>query len=113
MVFHLGLQQRIDNYKEESEETINRPPKRPHENLKEVLVTGARGYLREIEFEIYLLNNAVGLENLTVDPRPRVYSGDGTWDFSEAIASWATVGRQRVCELILGEAGLNVEVLIM
>ncbi|PON67517.1 F-box domain containing protein [Parasponia andersonii] len=109
----LELHQRIDNYKEVSEEVNHRPPKCPHENLKEVLVSGACGYVRETEIEIYLLNNAVELKKLTIDPRPRVYSGDGTWGSSEAIASWATEGRDRVSQLILGEAGPNVEVFIL
>ncbi|KAK9283096.1 hypothetical protein L1049_011326 [Liquidambar formosana] len=46
----------------------------PHDHLKEVVITGMRGYLSEIEIAIYLLNNAMTLDRMEIDPRQRLRS---------------------------------------
>ncbi|KAK9277044.1 hypothetical protein L1049_006583 [Liquidambar formosana] len=48
---------------------IRKPPMFPHDHLKEVVITGMRGYLSEIEIAIYLLNNAMTLDRMEIDPR--------------------------------------------
>ncbi|KAM7251225.1 hypothetical protein ACFE04_023108 [Oxalis oulophora] len=57
--------------------------------LHEVLITGASGYSREIEFVLYLLNNAKALRKISIDPQGRYYEGDGKWQ---------TMGMNVLCE---------------
>ncbi|XAR65165.1 hypothetical protein NMG60_11009178 [Bertholletia excelsa] len=76
----------------------------PHERLREVLITGAIGHVHEIEIAVCLLKNAVLLEKMTIDPRPRYYTGEGEWDVAQARGSWMTHGRKKVVECIRSEA---------
>ncbi|XP_022726719.1 F-box/LRR-repeat protein 13-like [Durio zibethinus] len=72
---------------------INRPSSCPHSHLKEVLITGAYGNMTEIEIAVYLLNNAIVLQKMVIDPRIRYYNRSGTCETREACARWAAMGR--------------------
>lgn len=90
------------------------PPKYPHGNLKEITITGIRGHSSEIAIAIYLLQNAIALEKMVVDPRPRIYLGNGKCGLSEeACENWSKVERKKVCMLLKQEVGSLVELLIL
>ncbi|KAK7250458.1 hypothetical protein RIF29_32910 [Crotalaria pallida] len=72
-----------------------------HNHLKEVAITGIRGHSSEIEIAIYLLKNATGLEKMIIDPRPRIYLGNGKWGLSEACEDWSRVGKKKVFENLM------------
>lgn len=90
------------------------PPKYPHDHLKEVTITGIKGHSSEIATAIYLLRNAIALEKMVVDPRPRIYLGNGKCGQSEeACENWSKVEREKVCMLLKQEVGSLVELLIL
>ncbi|OMP08088.1 hypothetical protein CCACVL1_01167 [Corchorus capsularis] len=66
--------------------TISRPLGCPCNHLREV-ITGAHGYRREIDIAVYLLNNAMVLEKMVIDPQTRSYDGNGRWEVTEASSS--------------------------
>ncbi|XP_027348158.1 putative FBD-associated F-box protein At5g22720 [Abrus precatorius] len=90
---------------------INFPPRCLHNHLKEVTITGVRGHSSEIAIAIYLLNNAIALEKMTVDPRGRNYLGNGKWYHSEA-ENWSTEVRQKIHKHLEQQASSAVELLI-
>lgn len=47
---------------------IKKPAKCPHHNLKVVEVVGYRGRTNAVEHVMYLIENAVGLERIVIDP---------------------------------------------
>jgi len=71
------------------------PPRFSHEHLKEVVITGIRGFSSEIEIAIYLLRNATRLEKMTIDPSAKVYLGKGKWDHGDVLGNWSKAGRKR------------------
>ncbi|XP_061342427.1 F-box/FBD/LRR-repeat protein At1g13570-like [Gastrolobium bilobum] len=89
------------------------PARSPHNHLKEVSITGIRGYSSEIEIAIYLLKNAIALEKMTIDPRPRIYIGNGKWSHSEACENWSRVGRQKVYNHLMQEVNSTMKLLIL
>ena len=95
------------------EKEINRPSSCPHYHIKEVFITGAYGCMTEIEIAVHLLNNAIVLQKMVIDPRIRYYNGCGTCETREACARWAAMGRQRVFEHLIGEVSPPVELLIL
>lgn len=80
------------------------PPRWPHNHLKEVAITGFKGHASEIDIAVYLLQNASALQKMTIDPRRRMYKGNGKWGLSEACDSWSSVGKQKVSEHLRQEA---------
>ncbi|TKY58811.1 F-box/FBD/LRR-repeat protein [Spatholobus suberectus] len=88
------------------------PNKIPHNHLKEVVITGIRGHSSEIEIAIYLLRNAIALEKMTIDPRPKIYLGKGKWDHKEDCENWSREVRQKVHRLLKQEANSAVKLLI-
>ncbi|KAG5001808.1 hypothetical protein JHK87_022880 [Glycine soja] len=89
------------------------PPKFEHNHLKEVVITGIKGYLCEIEIAIYLLRNAISLEKMTIDPRAKVYIENGKWGQEEAFGNWSRVGKPKVHRHLKQEANSSaVELLI-
>ncbi|KAI5419939.1 hypothetical protein KIW84_043923 [Lathyrus oleraceus] len=88
-------------------------PKSPHNHLKEITITGIRGHSSEIAIAIYLLRNAISLEKMIVDPRPRIYLGNGKCVCSEASENWSMVGRHKVEILLKKEVRSLVELLIL
>ncbi|XVF03384.1 hypothetical protein REPUB_Repub04eG0256600 [Reevesia pubescens] len=108
----LELHLRNCNYIDRARE-ISRPASCPHDHLKEVLITGAFGYMTEIEIAVYLLNNAVVLQKMVIDPRTRCYNGSGTCEAREACARWAAMGRQKVFEHLIAEHHPTVELQIL
>ncbi|XVE53269.1 hypothetical protein DITRI_Ditri02bG0191000 [Diplodiscus trichospermus] len=83
------------------EREINRPSSCPHCHLKEVLITGAYGYMIEIDIAVYLLNNAI-VQKMVIT-HYQIYNGSGTCETGEACARWAAMGRQKVYEHLLAE----------
>lgn len=92
---------------------IIRFPRCPHDHLKEIVIAGTNGYSKEIEIAIYLLHNPMALKKMTIDPRPRYYSGDGKWEFGEARTSWTKYGRRLFIEYLVKEASPLAELLIL
>ncbi|KAF7809160.1 F-box/FBD/LRR-repeat protein [Senna tora] len=93
----LELHLRTYYYVEEEKRDIKKwAPRCPHDQLNEIVITGMRGYLAEIETAIYLLNNATSLQKMTIDPRPRLYLGNGKWHLLEASESWSRIGKHKV-----------------
>ncbi|KAL5061549.1 hypothetical protein RYX36_023286 [Vicia faba] len=88
-------------------------PRSPHNHLKEITLTGIRGYSSEIAIAIYLVKNAISLEKMIVDPRPRIYTGNGKCVCSEACESWNMIGRHKVENLLKQEVSSLVELLIL
>ncbi|KAL2344475.1 hypothetical protein Fmac_005760 [Flemingia macrophylla] len=88
------------------------PPTCQHNHLKEVVMTGIRGYKSEIEIAVYLLRNAIALEKMTIDPRPKCYLGKGKWDHSHGNGTRIHDLRQTVHDLLKKEANSAVELLI-
>ncbi|MED6139463.1 hypothetical protein PIB30_084116 [Stylosanthes scabra] len=76
----------------------------PHSNLKEVTITGIRGDQSEIAVAVYLLQNATQLQKMTIDPRRRVYLGNGKWRNSQVCETWSNGGRHRLHHLLYQEA---------
>ncbi|GLU09378.1 hypothetical protein SLE2022_262440 [Rubroshorea leprosula] len=72
------------------------PSSCPSDYLKEVLMIGMHGYMSEIEIAVFLLNNAMALEKMVIDPCSRYYNGCGKWEASAACARWIGTRRQRV-----------------
>ncbi|CAK8561551.1 unnamed protein product [Lathyrus sativus] len=88
-------------------------PTSPHNHLKEITITGIRGHSSEIAIAIYLLKNAISLEKMIVDPRPRIYLGNGKCVCSEASEDWSMIGRHKVEILLKQEVSSLVELLIL
>ncbi|XP_020994877.2 F-box/LRR-repeat protein At4g14103-like [Arachis duranensis] len=76
----------------------------PHSNLKEVTITGIRGHQSEIEIAVYLLQNARQLQKMIIDPRRRVYLGNGKWSSSQVCQTWNNGGRHRLHHLLYQQA---------
>ncbi|KAJ7943512.1 F-box/FBD/LRR-repeat protein [Quillaja saponaria] len=110
----LELHLRAYEYVEEPKE-ITRTPSSSclHDHLKKVVITGTHGCLSEIELAIYLLNSSQSLAKMVIDPRPRLYHGNGKWDILEACATWNTVGRLNIYEHLAREVCSPVELLIL
>lgn len=90
------------------------PPTCPLNHLKEVTITGLKGHSSEIAIAIYLLKNAIALEKMTVDPRQRIYLGNGKCGLlEEACENWSRVGRQRVRFQLEQEVSSLVELSIL
>ncbi|CAL5355108.1 unnamed protein product [Camellia sinensis] len=100
-----------DNMEEPRE--IKRLPRCLHDYLKEVVITGTCGHFSEIEFAIYILNNAVVLDKMMIDPHPRYYTGNGKWDVLHACDSWKIIGRKRVLEHLTKEASSQTVLMIL
>ncbi|KAI7995665.1 F-box/FBD/LRR-repeat protein [Camellia lanceoleosa] len=100
-----------DNMEEPRE--IKRLPRCLHDYLKEVVITGTCGHFSEIEFAIYILNNAVVLDKMMIDPHPRYYTGNGKWDVLHACDSWKIIGRKRVLEHLTREASSQMVLMIL
>ncbi|KAI4314198.1 hypothetical protein L6164_027131 [Bauhinia variegata] len=90
-------------YIDEKLKKENWPSSCPHNHLKEVVISGIHGYMSEIAIAVYLLKNATSLERMTMDPRPRVYLGNGKWHVSEACEGWTTMARERVHQHLIQE----------
>ncbi|KAM7463218.1 hypothetical protein LguiA_031339 [Lonicera macranthoides] len=55
----------------------------PHRNLKELEINGFYGNKHEVDLLKYLLENAVGLEVLVINPYQKVYKGFDNWKYEE------------------------------
>ncbi|KAK9107720.1 hypothetical protein Syun_023731 [Stephania yunnanensis] len=119
-----NLELHLDSYDyQEEPKEIERPPRVPLDHLKEVVISGAHGYLSEIELAIYVLNNAVILERMTIDPYWRHYLGDGKWQYEDHQPEdlwtrarrdkWAKIGRQRVLDYLQQEVPPDVELIVL
>ncbi|KAI4328402.1 hypothetical protein L6164_020759 [Bauhinia variegata] len=89
------------------------PPSCPHNHLKEVVISGIQGYIHEILIAVYLLNNATALEKMIIDPRPRVYIGDGKWSLSEVCEGWTSTVRERLQKHLTQKVCLPAKLLIL
>lgn len=107
------LQLRTYLHIDEEIRKTNWPSLSPHIHLMEVAITGIRGLSSEIEIAIYLLQNASKLEKMIIDPRPRIYLGNGKWGLSEACENWTRVGRQKVHEHLMQEGFSPDKLLIL
>ncbi|GLT45365.1 hypothetical protein SLA2020_192000 [Shorea laevis] len=89
------------------------PSSCPSDYLKEVLITGMHGYMSEIEIAVFLLNNAMALEKIVIDPCSRYYNKCGKWEASAACARWIGTRRQRVSNHLRVEVRPQVQLLIL
>lgn len=55
----------------------------PHRNLKELEINGFYGNKHEVDLLKYLLENAVGLKVLVINPYQKVYKGFDNWKYEE------------------------------
>ncbi|XP_054810518.1 F-box/FBD/LRR-repeat protein At3g26920-like [Prosopis cineraria] len=106
---HLGA----NSYVGEEAKDRNWPPRCAHEQLKEVLITGMRGQTSEIETAIYLLKNATSLQIMKIDPRPRLYLGNGKWQQIEPYESWTRTGKHKVEHHLIQQAGAAVQLSVL
>ncbi|GKV50856.1 hypothetical protein SLEP1_g57539 [Rubroshorea leprosula] len=85
----------------------------PKDYLKEVLIAGMHGYMSEIEIVVFLLNNAMALEKMVIDPCSRYYSGCGKLEALAACARWIGTRRWRVSNHLRVEVRPQVQLLIL
>lgn len=72
------------NFIKQSREIDRHLPECPHRNLTGLEINGFYSYPHEIYLLKYLIDNAVGLEVLTIDPCQKVYKEFDKWDYEEA-----------------------------
>ncbi|KAK4261156.1 hypothetical protein QN277_004197 [Acacia crassicarpa] len=106
---HLGM----DSYVGEELKDRNCPPRCQHDQLKEVVISGMKGQSSEIEIATYLLKNATSLQTMEMDPRPRVYLGNGKWHQLEPNGIWPRTGRNKVEHYLRQHAGAAVQLLFL
>ncbi|XP_077244690.1 F-box/FBD/LRR-repeat protein At5g56420-like [Tasmannia lanceolata] len=94
---------------------ILRPPVCPHNHLKEAEISYFYGKKAEVELAVYILKNAMSLESMTIDPRPKHYLGDGRWEIMKWPDSviWFTKIRARVVKLLNQEVPQSVKLVIL
>ncbi|XP_042497541.1 F-box/FBD/LRR-repeat protein At1g13570-like [Macadamia integrifolia] len=109
------LQLHLSPLKDESEtRKIIRPFNIRHNYLKFVEVNGFGGYHEQIEIITYILKNAIALESVLIDRRPRFYLGDGKWKTHSHRSFLPTIERKRIYELLLQEflpVGVQITIL--
>ncbi|KAF8393760.1 hypothetical protein HHK36_019958 [Tetracentron sinense] len=88
---------------------IRRPSKCPHNQLKEIEFSGFLGNQNEIELAIYLLDNAIALERMVIDPLRKFYRGGDKWNVIGAHVEWAKTRQERVREWLCKEVPPNVQ----
>ena len=69
--------------------------------------------MSKIENAVYLLNNAMALEKMVIDPCTVSYKGHDRWEITEACARWATTRRQTIFKHLRGEVRPPVKLLIL
>ncbi|XP_077244582.1 putative F-box/LRR-repeat protein At5g54820 isoform X2 [Tasmannia lanceolata] len=94
---------------------IRRRPICPHNYLKEVELSNFYGKKGEVELAACILNNAMALESMIIDPREKNYLGDGRWEIMEESASkiWFPKIRARVVRLLNQEVPPSVKLVIL
>ncbi|XP_042499420.1 F-box/FBD/LRR-repeat protein At5g56420-like [Macadamia integrifolia] len=98
------LQLHLCHLKDESEtREIIRLSNIPHRYLKFLEVNGFSGYQEQIDMINYILKNAIALESVLIDPRPKFYLGDGKWKTHNNQCFLPTRERKRIYELLLQE----------
>ncbi|KAI9111953.1 hypothetical protein K1719_017643 [Acacia pycnantha] len=72
-----------------------------------------KGQRSEIEIATYLLMNATSPQIMEMDPRPRVYMGNGKWHQLGPYRIWPRTGRNKVEHLLRQHAGAAVQLLFL